>query len=138
MNHGFLRASNGTVTEFDVPAAATGPGLGTTTAWAQCVNPAGAVTGYYFDQNGAIHGYVRNPDGTIATFDAPGAGTGSGQGLTPGPSTRRGQPRGLQITTASITACCAPATARSLYLTLRARALALAKVPRSKASTDQA
>jgi hypothetical protein len=80
MNHGFLRAGNGTVTEFDVPAAAKGPGLGTTTFWAQCVNPAGAMTGSYFDQNGAFHGYVRNPDGTIATFDAPGAGTGSGQG----------------------------------------------------------
>jgi len=80
MNHGFLRAANGAITKFDVPAAATGPGLGTTTAWAQCVNPAGAVTGYYFDQNGAAHGYVRNPDGTIATFDAPGAGNGSGLG----------------------------------------------------------
>jgi hypothetical protein len=80
MNHGFLRAANGTVTEFDVPAAAKGPGLGTSTGWAQCVNPAGAVTGYYFDQNGAGHGYVRAPNGTIATFDAPGAGTGAGQG----------------------------------------------------------
>jgi hypothetical protein len=80
MNHGFLRAANGTVTEFDVPAAATGPGLGTTTFWAQCVNSAGAMTGGYYDQNGAIHGFVRNPDGTIATFDAPGAGTGSGLG----------------------------------------------------------
>lgn len=80
MNHGFLRASSGAFTKFDVPAAATGPGLGTTTFWAQCVNPAGAVTGVYFDQNGAAHGYVRNPDGTIATFDAPGAGTGSGLG----------------------------------------------------------
>jgi len=80
MNHVFLRAANGAVTEFDVPAAATGPGLGTMTAWAQCVNSAGAVTGYYFDQNGAAHGYVRAPNGTIATFDAPGAGTGSGLG----------------------------------------------------------
>jgi hypothetical protein len=80
MSHGFLRAGNGAITEFDVPAAATGPGLGTTTAWAQCVNSAGAMTGYYFDQNGAAHGYVRAPDGTITTFDAPGAGTGSGQG----------------------------------------------------------
>jgi hypothetical protein len=80
MNHGFLRAANGAITTFDVPAAATGPGLGTTTFWAQCVNPAGAMTGGYYDQTGAIHGYVRNPDGTFATFDAPGAGTGSGQG----------------------------------------------------------
>jgi probable HAF family extracellular repeat protein len=80
MNHGFLRALNGTVTEFDVPAAATGPGLGTMTFWAQCVNSAGAMTGGYYDQNGAIHGYVRAPNGTITTFDAPGAGIGSGQG----------------------------------------------------------
>ena len=27
-----------------------------------------------------IHGFLRAPDGTITTFDAPGAGTGSGQG----------------------------------------------------------
>jgi hypothetical protein len=80
MYHGFLRAGNGAITEFDVPAAAKGPGLGTTTAWAQCINPAGAITGYYMDENGAVHGYVRAPDGTITTFDAPGAGTGSGLG----------------------------------------------------------
>jgi hypothetical protein len=29
------------------------------------------------------HGYVRAPDGTITTFDAPGAGTGAGQGTMP-------------------------------------------------------
>ena len=80
MSHGFLRAGDGTITAFDVPAAAKGPGLGTTTFWAQCVNSAGAVTGSYFDQNGAAHGFVRAPDGTITTFDAPGAGTGSGLG----------------------------------------------------------
>jgi hypothetical protein len=80
MYHSFLRAGNGAITEFDVPAAATGPGLGTETAWAQCVNSAGAITGYYFDKNGAGHGYVRSPNGTITTFDAPNTGTGSGQG----------------------------------------------------------
>ena len=80
MNHGFLRGADGTITKFDVPAAATGPGLGTTTFWAQCVNPAGTMTGSYMDSNGAFHGFVRAPDGTITTFDAPGAGTASGQG----------------------------------------------------------
>jgi hypothetical protein len=29
------------------------------------------------------HGFVRARDGTITTFDAPGAGTGSGQGTFP-------------------------------------------------------
>jgi uncharacterized lipoprotein NlpE involved in copper resistance len=80
MNHGFLRGADGTITKFDVPAAATGPGLGTTTFWAQCINPAGAMTGSYMDANGAAHGFVRGPDGTISTFDAPGAGTSSGLG----------------------------------------------------------
>jgi len=77
---------------------------------AQCVNPAGAVTGYYFDQNGAIHGYVRNPDGTIATFDAPGAGTGSARGLTPGPSTRRDNRGASQDNNGVYHACCARPT----------------------------
>ena len=80
MNHGFLRGADGTITKFDVPAAATGSGLGTTTFWAQCINPAGAMTGSYMDANGAVHGFVRGPDGTISTFDAPGAGTSSGLG----------------------------------------------------------
>jgi hypothetical protein len=29
------------------------------------------------------HGFVRTPDGTITTFDAPGAGTGLFQGTIP-------------------------------------------------------
>jgi len=31
-----------------------------------------------------LHGFVRAADGTITTFDAPGAGTGSGQGTVAG------------------------------------------------------
>jgi hypothetical protein len=30
------------------------------------------------------HGFVRAPNGVITTFDAPGAGTGAGQGTFPG------------------------------------------------------
>ena len=30
------------------------------------------------------HGYVRAANGTITTFDAPGAGTGAGQGTADG------------------------------------------------------
>jgi len=79
-SHGFVRAANGTITKFDVPGAATGPGLGTTTYWAQCINPAGAVTGSFMDASGAAHGFIRAPDGTITTFDAPESGTSSGLG----------------------------------------------------------
>src|SRR5215831_13157301 len=33
-----------------------------------------------FDSSGVNHGYVRGSDGTVTTFDVPGAGTGSEQG----------------------------------------------------------
>ncbi len=35
----------------------------------------GTVTGFYFDQNFVVHGFLRTPDGHFVTFDAPGAGT---------------------------------------------------------------
>jgi len=44
------------------------------------MNGLGTITGYYMDVNNVSHGFVRSPDGAIVTFDAPGAGTGSGQG----------------------------------------------------------
>jgi hypothetical protein len=47
------------------------------------INPAGAITGFYFDAGDTIHGFLRSPDGTIGTIDVPGAGTGPGQGTNP-------------------------------------------------------
>jgi hypothetical protein len=44
------------------------------------INPAGAIAGQYGDTSGVFHGFLRSPDGTITTFDAPGAGTAPGQG----------------------------------------------------------
>ncbi len=41
----------------------------------------GVITGYYVDQNGARHGFVRPASGTpITTIDAPGASTAKGLG----------------------------------------------------------
>src|SRR6516225_7596574 len=80
VRHGFLRARDGGFTMFDAPGAGgagTGPYPGTLASF---INPAGAITGLYTDTNYAAHGFVRAPDGTITTFDAPGAGTGSGEG----------------------------------------------------------
>jgi hypothetical protein len=37
------------------------------------INPAGTITGYYFE-GFANHGFLRAPDGTITTFDPPGSG----------------------------------------------------------------
>src|SRR5437660_5278419 len=65
LNHGFLRASDGTIITFDVPGSiATGP---------FSINAAGAITGEYLDASNRNHGFLRARDGTITTFDVPGA-----------------------------------------------------------------
>jgi hypothetical protein len=74
--HGLLR-SGGTYTQFDVSGAGTGNFLGTH-GWN--INSSGEIAGSYFDANSVGHGYVRAPNGTITTFDAPGAGSDPGQG----------------------------------------------------------
>jgi hypothetical protein len=78
--HGFLRIPDGPITIFDVP----GPN---STSPVQCsypcgpgINPDGTIAGDYDDASHQLHAFARAPDGTFTTFDAPGAGTGSGQG----------------------------------------------------------
>jgi len=66
VQHGFLRAPDGTFTTFDVPGDVNGIDP-------QGINAAGAITGFYFDASGAVHGFLRAPDGTFTTFDVPGA-----------------------------------------------------------------
>jgi len=78
VSHGFLRAPDGAITLFDAPGAGTGSGQGTFTTFTDGLNPAGALAGYYVDPNGGNHSFVRAPDGTITTFDVPGAVTGTG------------------------------------------------------------
>ena len=82
MYHGFVRAANGTITTFDAPGAGTGPGspkgfpgVGTIPV---SINTAGDIAGTYTDASGVAHGFVRAANGTITTFDAPGAGPGTG------------------------------------------------------------
>jgi hypothetical protein len=79
--HGFLRAPDGTFTVFDDPAAGIcstscgtiPPGQGTR---AFAINPSGQITGFYSDNTGRCHGYVRAANGTFTQIDAPDAGTG--------------------------------------------------------------
>src|SRR5207248_1784333 len=79
--HGYVRSSQGVITVFDAPGAGTGPGQGTFPYNSpQLINPNGASTGFYTDSVGALHGFVRDDNGVITTFDAPGAGTAAGQG----------------------------------------------------------
>jgi hypothetical protein len=56
VSHGFVRAVDGTFTFFDVPGAGTGSGQGT---FPMTNNPAGSIVGFYVDNNGAYHGFVR-------------------------------------------------------------------------------
>ena len=64
-----VQSSAQTYTTFDPPGSiATLP---------FAINEAGAITGFYVDMNGAQHGFLRAKDGTITTFDAPGASQGT-------------------------------------------------------------
>lgn len=63
--YGFLLATDGTVTPFDV----SGAGQSGTVALA--INRNGSITGYYGDIGNAYHGFLRSPSGAIVTFDAP-------------------------------------------------------------------
>jgi hypothetical protein len=70
--HGFVRASNGTITEFDAPGAETN---GT---YPTAVNSTGEVAGYYIDTDNVDQGFVRDPNGTVTTFNVGGAWTSVG------------------------------------------------------------
>jgi hypothetical protein len=63
----------GTFITFDVPSAGTGIDQGTVPT---CIDPAGAITGYYVDANNSAHGFLRARNGTFITFDVPGAANG--------------------------------------------------------------
>ena len=79
--HGFVRAADGTMTEFDVPAAPTNVthrGTSPTN-----INASGAITGMYETADTVRHGFVRAADGTITTFDVSAAGTGLTEGTIP-------------------------------------------------------
>ena len=68
--HGFVRATDGDITTFDVPGAGTGSGQGT---YGYGINLAGMIEGTYVDSNGVYHGYVRTRDRDITPFDVLGA-----------------------------------------------------------------
>jgi len=61
---GFLRTPDGTITTFKVDDDPTGP---------QWINSSGVITGYYAEKSNVVHGFVRDADGAVTTFDAPGA-----------------------------------------------------------------
>lgn len=78
--HAYVRSKNGVITVFDAPGAGTGPFQGTFAFSPLIIAPNGSIAGYYVDSANVSHGFLRDRNGTITTFDAPGAGTGAGQG----------------------------------------------------------
>jgi hypothetical protein len=81
VHHSYVRGRDGGLNVFDVPGAGTGSYQGT--GCGSCYlgfNLQGAVAGIYIDASSVQHSFLRSPDGTFTTFDAPGAGTSSYQG----------------------------------------------------------
>jgi hypothetical protein len=68
-HHGFVRAADGTITEFDPTGAGTGYGQGT---MALSIDAGGDAAGAYIDSSSVYHGFVRTADGTITNFDVSG------------------------------------------------------------------
>jgi hypothetical protein len=58
LNHGFLRASDGTITIFDAPGAGTGFQQGTAPLG---ITPGGVIMGLYIDTNDVQHGFLFVP-----------------------------------------------------------------------------
>src|SRR6266576_3450106 len=81
--HGYVRSSLGLITGFDAPGAGTGPFQGTFPFSPLIMNPNGAITGWATDSAFVSHGFLRDRNGGFTAFDAPGAGTGAGQGTFP-------------------------------------------------------
>ncbi len=83
VHHGLLRDRDGKLTTITAPDAGTGVEQGTGSNFfffgtIPGLNNSGAVTATYLDANYVFHGFLRSPNGTFITFDAPGAD------LTPG------------------------------------------------------
>jgi len=81
--HAFLRSHDGTFTTWVGPDECTGNGSeGCYGSAAFNINAFGTIAGGFEDNSGNFvgHGLIRSPDGTLTTFDVPGAGTGLYQG----------------------------------------------------------
>ena len=104
--HGFLRAPDGTITEYDAPGAGTGQFQGTNACWIiACyagINKWGTITGFYVDDNNVYHGYVRTREGNFTVFDVPGAGSGPWQGTQPAAINPAGQITGYYTDTNNV------------------------------------
>lgn len=63
MWHGFVRATDGTITTFDAPNS--------TSTYANGINDSGGIVGWY--NNSGKYGFIRTTNGTITTIDLDGS-----------------------------------------------------------------
>jgi hypothetical protein len=105
-DRGFLLHKGGTIDHLDPPGSITdslihadaeGYELRAVTA-PLSVNAQGEIAGYFDDSTGFVHGFVRHPDGTFATFEVPGATPGSGLGTFPSSLNNAGEVTGFYYT----------------------------------------
>jgi hypothetical protein len=68
-SRGFLRTTDGTISILELPGAATGmcPNVCT---FPESINRRSEITGFYYDANGVVHGFLRAEDGRYTIFDA--------------------------------------------------------------------
>ena len=128
--HGYVRSNQGVITVFDAPGAGTGLGQGTFPINSpQLINPNGAITGYYVDSAFVSHGFLRDKNGVITTFDAPGAGTGVNQVRKASQSAQVGRSQDSTLTgPMRSTASCGIRMASSPHSMFRAGAQAHSRV----------
>jgi probable HAF family extracellular repeat protein len=62
----FVRAVDGSITTFS-------PTEGSSITVPFAINNAGRIVGYHTNPQGISHGFLRQPNGSITTFEAPGA-----------------------------------------------------------------
>jgi len=128
VQHGFVRAAGGTITEFDPTGSVfTNP---------NAIDDLDEITGFYVDASGVGHGFLRARHGTITTFDAPGAGTAAGQGTFGVGLTPIGEIEGVYVDASGVLpASCGLIRAPSARSMFRARAQGQARAPSLKATT---
>jgi hypothetical protein len=92
-NQAFIRDAEGNLTVFLVP--------GSLDTSAMAINDSGEVTGWWTD--GIVyHGFTRDSSGNFTNINAPGAGSGAGQGTYPRSLNDSGEVTGIGINSPAI------------------------------------
>ena len=84
----YLRSRDGVFTAVHPPGDVSG-------TVAESINNCGALSGFFIDSNSVYRGFLRQADGSIVSFEAPLAGTGSGQGTLPSVEFQQGSHNAL-------------------------------------------